>query len=649
MKLFYNNDTSLSNNALLHRLPDFFIVLLLTFLGQTLLQNPIVGLAAGLLVAFWQNVILYRFIQDSLSVSKRFKVIFLLLTVLSSGACVLLIILHPYNINGPKSIFLLFVTALILCKNIFSVFMASGIRKHRLIKLSLVHACFDALYIAVILISGCTSAPSAIIGYLFIDILTYIRNAKHPFLGRKAQPSPISQIASYRLFSQTSLYVSISFYLAIFTFMGFTTLQMSHTNAYTLLLLWIVALAVASLLIYKLACKLTQFSVAIFIAGAIAWATATVRLFNSKNLTSGAFWSFLLTVGIALMYVWLYRQNECFKQVSCIIDEDISSNSLMQATDITQSVGFAIAAIIQISTIIIRTYVFPHSKQLFSSYTLFLPFVFIILSVILALCQPLDASSLDKLEKLKQENKSEMQQYLHNILIKKYRKRYGVRIIAFFVKPFLYHKVYGKENVRDNTLPAVFVCNHGEIYGPAVAVTHLPYYFRPWSHAEMLSYPAAKERIYNGTILPMRIPDFIKKPVAGLCARLAVWALNSFDPVAVHLGNIRQVYKTMQDSVKVLAEGDSLLLFPENPQHEQNGRYSVDSPGSFYTGFAQIGLEYYKKHGKSVTFYPVYASKTKRTFRIGKGVVFDSNNNRHDEKLRIATELEKAMKEMSRL
>ena len=649
MKLFYSNDTSFSNNALLRRLPDFFIVLLLTFLGQTLLQNPIVGLAAGLLVVFWHNTILYRFIRDSLSVSKKAKAFFLLLTFLSSGACILLIILHPHNINGPKSLLLIFLSALMLCKNLLSVFMASGIRKYRLTRLSLMHAGFAATYVTVILLSGGSAALSAIIGYLFIDVLIYIRNAKHPFLGRKANQSPISKIASYRLFSQTSLYVSISFYLAIFTFIGFIVLQMSNPNAYTLLLLWIVTLSVASLMIYKLACRLTRLSVALFIMGAVAWATATVRLFNAKSLTTGVLWSFLLAAGIALMYVWLYRQNESFKQVSHIIDEDISSDSLMQATDITQSVGFAIAAMILISTIIIRTYALPHSKQLFSSYTLFLPFVFIILSIILALCQPLDASSLDKLERLKQENKSEMQQYLHNILIKKYRKRYGVRIIAFFVKPFIYHKVYGKENVHDSTLPAVFVCNHGEIYGPAVAVTHLPYYFRPWSHAEMLSYPTARERIYNGTILPMKIPNFIKKPIAGLCARLAVWALNSFDPVAVHLGNIRQVYKTMQDSVKVLAEGDSLLLFPENPQQEQNGRYSVDSPGSFYTGFAQIGLEYYKKHGKSVTFYPVYASRTKRTFRIGKGVSFDKDNNRHDEKLRIATELENAMKEMSRL
>ena len=64
---------------------------------------------------------------------------------------------------------------------------------------------------------------------------------------------------------------------------------------------------------------------------------------------------------------------------------------------------------------------------------------------------------------------------------------------------------------------------------------------------------------------------------------------------------------------------------------------------------AQIGIEYYKKYGKCVTFYPIFASKTKRTFRIGAGTAFNPEANRHDEKIRIADYLRDSMQELSKL
>lgn len=658
MKLFANSDTMLSNNGMLRKLPDILLVLLFIYLGEGLIQNPVFGLAAGLLAVFWEIFTWTASFHNGIAQSRGAKITgaVMLLSVLGVNAA--LFIVFP-GITGLRGCAVLFIaSAMMLLKCLLSRIVSSRAvsRARYTVLLTVIHTVFAALFTVLFALELPESyIPSAIVGYIFIDFIKYIRIIKHPAL-QKNKSTAISTVSSYRLFSQMSLYVSISFYLAIFMFMGYIITMPGEAgiNSYALLLAWICVIGLFVFLFYKIIRRIPfKATVGVFIAGALSWIFSFYKLLNASGIVDGLLWSGFFAAGLALIYSALYRQNESFRQVSCIIDEDISLDSLMQSTDLVQTVAFSFAAVVLLAVLIIRPYSFtdPYEARLFSASSILLPFIFIALGIIMALRQPLDASSLDKLSRVRDgRGDSEMKQYLQNILVKKYRKRYGVRIISFFIKPFIYHKVYGRENVEEAALPAVFVCNHGEIYGPVTAVTHLPYYFRPWSQAKMLSYKEAKEYIYSNTMIHYKLPRFIKRAAASVAARAASWALNSFDPVPVYLGNIREVYKTMQASVQVLAEGDSLLLFPENPTHEESGRYATDgAPGAFYSGFAQIGIEYYKKYGKCVTFYPIFASKTKRTFRIGAGTAFNPEANRHDEKIRIADYLRDSMQELSKL
>ena len=78
---------------------------------------------------------------------------------------------------------------------------------------------------------------------------------------------------------------------------------------------------------------------------------------------------------------------------------------------------------------------------------------------------------------------------------------------------------------------------------------------------------AAKEMygrfIYRIPLLPPKA----KMRIARLLAGPVTWALNSFNPIPVEKNNLRNVMTTFDDTVKVLSEGDNVLIFPERPSN----------------------------------------------------------------------------------
>ena len=197
--------------------------------------------------------------------------------------------------------------------------------------------------------------------------------------------------------------------------------------------------------------------------------------------------------------------------------------------------------------------------------------------------------------------------------------------------------------------PSIFVCNHGIIYGPVAAVIYLPTYFRPWIDRKMVDRDLAAQEMYGRFLyrLPL-LSERTKRGVARALARPVTWALNSFDPIPVEKNNLRNVMSTFDDTVRVLSEGDNVLIFPERPRRVRRGNkmtveHRTDSVGTLFTGFANIGRMYYDKTGQALRFYPIYAGRRDHTFRIGEPVVFDPANDALEEKRRIAALLHDRM------
>ena len=278
-----------------------------------------------------------------------------------------------------------------------------------------------------------------------------------------------------------------------------------------------------------------------------------------------------------------------------------------------------------------------------------IPTVFLFVALFFSVKQPLTEKYARRLKnfllrKERGEHNPEMEERLHTVLIKAYKKRIGVHIIRAFLKPVMFHSVTGKENV--DALPGIFVFNHREVYGPIAAVVFLPYDMRPWILSRMIDKQQVTEHMYEGTFSRITwLPALLRKLLTRVAAPLVVWALSSFDPIPVYRGTAKSVIKTFELSIACLRAGDSILLFPENPEERYTDNEKVSD---FYRGFAHLGRLYYKRTKECVTFYPVYASKAARMLRIGEGIIYDPANGRKEEG-RIVEALESRMRALQQI
>jgi len=264
----------------------------------------------------------------------------------------------------------------------------------------------------------------------------------------------------------------------------------------------------------------------------------------------------------------------------------------------------------------------------------------------LALRFPLNSRHFQKLKRfltLRDEDNPALKKQLDSVVVSKHTNRFGLKIIIFFLRFLMPHKVLGKENLQgleDGTI--ILVCNHGEVYGPVAATLHVPISFRPWGISEMMDRDQIVDYIYQNTAVRQDwCPEFMKMPLTRMFARFFLWAFKSLDAIPVYRNNPRSLIKTFRITIDAMQAGDNLLLFPERGDNLGPGDkgYAEEGIGELYTGFAMIAPALYKKAHKAAVFVPVYASKKLKTLTFGKGIAFNPSAPVNDENKRIVTAL----------
>ena len=120
---------------------------------------------------------------------------------------------------------------------------------------------------------------------------------------------------------------------------------------------------------------------------------------------------------------------------------------------------------------------------------------------LLALRFPMSSRHFQKLKRfltLQDEDNPALKKQLDTVVVHKYINRFGLKIIIFFLRLLMPHKVLGKEHLQgleDGTV--ILVCNHGEVYGPVAATLHVPISFRPWGMAEMMDRDIIVDYLYR--------------------------------------------------------------------------------------------------------------------------------------------------------
>lgn len=268
---------------------------------------------------------------------------------------------------------------------------------------------------------------------------------------------------------------------------------------------------------------------------------------------------------------------------------------------------------------------------------------------------PLSQRYMDKLGRflqLKQEGNENpaLEKQLEKVVVKPHRQPFFINTLKAVLRPFFRHTLQGTENIiEDVDNPLVFLCNHGEIYGPVAAVLNIPVPIRPWTISEItVDKDEMASYVYKYTIKRQKwLPEFLKMPIAKMIGPLSVWAMGCLESIPVYRNKPRDLMNTFRMSVEALQAGDNLLIFPENPNAVAQGHgYERQGLGELFTGFEMLAPIYYNKTGKCLRFIPAFAHQKMRTLTFAPIITFDPNNEPNAERERIVSYLQETMREM---
>lgn len=268
---------------------------------------------------------------------------------------------------------------------------------------------------------------------------------------------------------------------------------------------------------------------------------------------------------------------------------------------------------------------------------------------------PLSQRHLDKLSRFFQLKEAgaankPLEKQLQEVVLKRHRKMYGIKIIAACIRPFYRHKIVGKENVDASKEGLIFICNHGEYYGPVVTNVYVPFPFRPWSISDLMDdLDTVSAFCYKYEISPITwLSEKWKRRLARWMGKAAIWMTKSIEAIPVYRNKPRMLMQTFRLSVEAMEAGDSLLIFPENPDAKSLAQpgYVSEGVGEFFTGFTMLGQLYYNRTGKCCTFVPIFADKKRRVISFGKGIEYNPELPPTQEKMRLVGELKASMEAM---
>ena len=650
---------------------NFFALLLCMALGSMLNGNPFYAASVFLFADMVLSCMLGNIAK--LVHRQKHRYLFDILSCLVIAGGLVLVFLYPVLSSSLDSVLIsLFCFCMVLRDFFCSVPvylsdcpLGSESRKgERLLSFCLIQLLFDLLCAWILLTRFKGTDLILLLVFLLISgALKLFLPSKRLVLDAPLPENKYSDIASYRIFSDMNLYSTISMNLGVMSVLFVVTRSYAGEPSISLfacMLVWLFLVWAVSGICYRLTSKRFKgLALSEFILGAITWCLGAVFMFKAHTLVFFVLWTFVWSLGITLISSSLRKFSIDFEAVGELAGEEYGSRELNFSNMMVSTSASLISSAIML--IMLCAYSFLNSD--FSSIKwhplndvllMQLPLVFMLAALFVAFRQPLDYRNREKLMRYIDAKAplEPMKESLKSLFVKKYRMRFGVKILCTLARPFLRLRVSGRERIDRQDSPSVFVCNHGFLYGPVSAVIYLPTYFRPWIHNVMLDTETAVSQMHRSLSFLDRI--FGRKAsdrlIRGINSILQ-WVLNSFNPIPVVRGASRDVMSTFDASLQALLEGDNILIFPEKPRElnapVEDDEYDPDRLRNFYTGFAHIGKMYYDATGKSLLFYPLFSDRDRRLFRIGEPVRYDAGLPPRESKQKVARELQRKMNELS--
>lgn len=643
---------------------DFLQLILCMFVSHYILDNPLFGAALFLFTNIW--IVYFEGNFRNIRILRRARpgVVMWILLFVSVVAGLALVFFFPTAMKRPEANYVSFFVAMVAARALLTFKVNDNYNKrkssHRWFK-----ALFQVLFVVPVmawsfrLLNG--PAFFAVVGGFALTgfLLSFQSSTLASFgkyMRRNARRNDkMRDINSYRVFSNMNLYSQIAFSLGILMYICYISFAQSAfvENAYLMMGAWLLLVIFSSEIFTWLVNKSGRLlSVNFFVAGAILWILGAVKMYGDSGVVMNMFWTFMWGFGLASLTSVMNRYNDDFKMIARVAGRKVTDRDLYFRGLFTQMIAVMISNVMMLILVTVWVFLVPNFRnadlpEAIRRIMIQLPVLFMAVSILFAIRQPLDRRSREKLENYDSgtSHNNPTRRNLTKTLVEKGRVKIGVKVLAGILRPLLHLRVVGAEHLERKDYPSIFICNHGLFYGPIAAVIYLPTYFRPWVDLKMIDPVLCAAEIYDRELYKAAwLPERFRRWLSRTLARPVTWALNSFDPIPVNKRSAHAAVATFASTVDVLAEGDNVLIFPEKPKRvRKKNKVTVaherGTVGNLYTGFASIGRLYYEKTGKALKFYPIYADKPSRTFSIGEPVQFDPSNGPREEKQRIASEM----------
>lgn len=217
----------------------------------------------------------------------------------------------------------------------------------------------------------------------------------------------------------------------------------------------------------------------------------------------------------------------------------------------------------------------------------------------------------------------------------------SIRMLMFFLRCVMPHQLKDVENVRlAEDDPVIYLCNHGEFYGPIAGMLYCPGYVRPWTISELCcDAQEATAYVKRYTLKKVEWAEKKKQRVAKFLATNTLKLMQAVKSIPVFRHKPRELMNTFRQSVEALQNGANLLIFPEDPDTDPNSPgYKSGRPPMLFRGFPMLAQVYYNRTGKCCRFVPVLCHKGGRTVSFGTEIVYDPDNDPIAERDRIVDE-----------
>jgi len=191
--------------------------------------------------------------------------------------------------------------------------------------------------------------------------------------------------------------------------------------------------------------------------------------------------------------------------------------------------------------------------------------------------------------------------------------------------------------------PAILVSNHLGALGPIAVGGSFPREFYSWIHADILDPRLAPDYLRRDFVEPeLHVPPPASRWIAGAITHIHIPLLRAVGGVSVY-HSPDGIQATFRDTIDLLAEGNIILIFPEDPSLPLDPRYNMRP---FQKGFTRCGELFFERTRQSLPFYPLAVHAQSRTVRVGKPIWYDPNNGPGHERQRIKSTLEQSIHAM---